>query len=196
MFWWHGWTEGLISGFKLKKKQKNPQLACEGELWADLSGVWKKMDRVITTPFCISQRWRGSNESSLFLFISTFHGDVIQWKHFSRNWPFVRGTTSHRCIPVTKASDLCFHLVHDDVIKWKYFSNYWPFMQEIHVSLINSRYQDQRLGALMFSLIYASANGWANNWDAIAPITTSLMLSWKGSQTITSINDDRVRRCF
>ena len=27
----------------------------------------------MTTPYCILQRWRGYNESSLFLFISTFH---------------------------------------------------------------------------------------------------------------------------
>ena len=31
------------------------------------------------------------------------HDDVIKWKHFPRNWPFVRGI--HRSIPRTKASD-------------------------------------------------------------------------------------------
>ena len=31
------------------------------------------------------------------------HDDVIKWKHFPRNWPFVRGI--HRWIPHTKASD-------------------------------------------------------------------------------------------
>ena len=33
-------------------------------------------------------------------------------------------------------------------------------------------------------------------WEAIAPITAPLMLSSKGSQTITSINDDTVRQGF
>ena len=33
-------------------------------------------------------------------------------------------------------------------------------------------------------------------WEAIAPITAPLMLSPKGSQTITSINDDTVRQGF
>ena len=75
-------------------KKKPTQLACEGELWGDLSGVWKKMDRVIMTPYCMLQRWRGYNESSPFLFISTYYDDVIQWKHFPRYWPFVRG--NHR----------------------------------------------------------------------------------------------------
>ena len=31
------------------------------------------------------------------------HDDVIKWKHFPRNWPFVRGI--HRGIPHTKASN-------------------------------------------------------------------------------------------
>ena len=30
------------------------------------------------------------------------HDDVIKWKHFPRYWPFVRETTGHRWIPVTK----------------------------------------------------------------------------------------------
>ena len=30
---------------------------------------------------------------------------IIKWKHFPCYWPFVRGTTGHRWIPLTKASD-------------------------------------------------------------------------------------------
>ena len=41
-------------------------------------------------------------ESSLFVLL---HDDVIKWKHFPRNWPFVRGTHRDRWIPHTKASD-------------------------------------------------------------------------------------------
>ena len=39
------------------------------------------------------------------------HDDVIKWKHFPRNWPFVGEFTGPRWIPRTKASDaelLCF----------------------------------------------------------------------------------------
>ena len=31
--------------------------------------------------------------------------DIIKWKHFPRYWSFVRGTTAHRWIPLTMASD-------------------------------------------------------------------------------------------
>ena len=33
------------------------------------------------------------------------HDDVIKWKHFPRNWPFVWGIHRSRWIPHTKASD-------------------------------------------------------------------------------------------
>ena len=33
------------------------------------------------------------------------HDDVIKWKHFPRNWPFVRGIHRSRWFPHTKASD-------------------------------------------------------------------------------------------
>ena len=33
------------------------------------------------------------------------HDDVIKWKHFPRNWPFVRGIHRSRWLPHSKASD-------------------------------------------------------------------------------------------
>ena len=42
------------------------------------------------------------------------HDDIIKWKHFPRNWPFVRGIHRSRWIPHTKASDAglwCFCLI-------------------------------------------------------------------------------------
>ena len=33
------------------------------------------------------------------------HDDVIKWKHFPRNWPFVRGIHRSRWIPHTEASN-------------------------------------------------------------------------------------------
>ena len=85
------------------------------------------MDRIIMTQYWILQRWCGYNERLLFLFTSTFHDDVIQWKHFPRYWPFVRGN---------------------------------------HQSPLDTPHKVQWLGALMFSLICAWRNGWANNRDA------------------------------
>ena len=57
-------------------------------------------------------------------------------------------------------------ILHDDVIKWKHFPRYWPFVREIHWSPVNSFHKGKRRGALMFSLICAWTNGWANNREA------------------------------
>ena len=67
----------------------------------------------------------------------------------------------------TKAIVIGFLLWHsDDVIKWKHFSRYWPFVRGIHRSPVNSPHKGQWRGALMFSLICAWTNGWANNREA------------------------------
>ena len=58
------------------------------------------------------------------------------------------------------------HWCHDDVIKWKHFPRYWPFVRGIHRSPVNSPHKGQWRGALMFSLICAWTNGWANNRNA------------------------------
>ena len=55
---------------------------------------------------------------------------------------------------------------HDVVTKWKYFPRYWTFTQGIHRSPVNSPQKGQWRGALMFSLICAWTNNWANNEDA------------------------------
>ena len=55
---------------------------------------------------------------------------------------------------------------HDGVIKWQYFSRYWPFVRGIHRLPVNSPHKDQWRGALMFSLICARVNGWANTCEA------------------------------
>ena len=68
---------------------------------------------------------------------------------------------------------------HDDVIKWKYFPRHWPFVRRIHRLPVNSPHKGQWCGALMFSLMCAWTNRWANNgeaviWDAIALTVTPL----------------------
>ena len=52
---------------------------------------------------------------------------------------------------------------HDDVIKWIHFPRYWAFVQGIHRSPVFSSHKGQWRGALMFSLICAWTNDWANN---------------------------------
>ena len=56
--------------------------------------------------------------------------------------------------------------IHDDVIKWKHFPRNWPFARGIHRSTVDSPHKGQWRGALMFSLISAWTNGWANIRDA------------------------------
>ena len=57
----------------------------------------------------------------------------------------------------------CIYHQHDDVIKWKRFRRYWPFVRGIHRSPVISPHKGQWSGALMFPLICAWINGWANN---------------------------------
>ena len=44
--------------------------------------------------------------------------------------------------------------------------SYWPFVQGIRRSPVNSQHKGQWYVALMFSLILAWTNSWANNGDA------------------------------
>ena len=39
------------------------------------------------------------------------HDNVIKWKHFPRCWPFVREFTSHRWLPLKKASDAALYII-------------------------------------------------------------------------------------
>ena len=63
-----------------------------------------------------------------------------------------------------KSCDVVY--MHDDVIKWKHFPRNWPFVRKIHRSPVNFPHKGQWRGALMFSLIYAWINDWANNREA------------------------------
>ena len=62
--------------------------------------------------------------------------------------------------------DFPLHSPYDDVIKWKHFLRYWPFVRGSHRSPVNSPHKGQWHGVLMFSLICARTNGWANNRGA------------------------------
>ena len=58
------------------------------------------------------------------------------------------------------------YLPHDDVMQWNHFPCYWPFVRGIHRLPVDSTHKDQWRGALMFSLICAWTNDWANNRNA------------------------------
>ena len=56
------------------------------------------------------------------------HDDVIKWKHFLRYWPFVRESTGHWWIPLTKASDAelwCFLWSAPEQTVKKYLRRRW-----------------------------------------------------------------------
>ena len=55
--------------------------------------------------------------------------------------------------------------IREDVIKWKHFPCYWPFVRRIHWSLVGSPHRGQWHRALMYSMICAWTNGWANKQD-------------------------------
>ena len=65
-----------------------------------------------------------------------------------------------------KSLKMAVPCTHDDVIKWKHFPRYWPFVRGIHWSPVNWPPKRQWRGALMFSLICAWINSWANHRDA------------------------------
>ena len=86
--------------------------------------------------------------------------------------------------------------IHDDVIKWKHFPRNWPFVRKIHRSPVNFPHKGQWRGALMFSLIYAWINDWANNREAgdlrrypvhydVIVMFTSLVADWMSGSTLS-----------
>ena len=79
---------------------------------------------------------------------------------------------------------------HDDVIKWKHFPRYWPHVRGIHRSPVDSPHIDQWRGALMFSLICAWTNVWANNRDA------SDLRRHRGHYDVTVLTIHDCRRCL
>ena len=58
-------------------------------------------------------------------------------------------------------------LAHDAAIKWKHFPRNWSFVRGIHRWPVDSPHRGQWRGALMFSSISVSTNGWVNNLDAV-----------------------------
>ena len=79
-----------------------------------------------------------------------------------------RNSYGHRYANETKSCffDCDLKKDRDDVIRWKHFPCYWPFVRGNHRSPVNSPHKGQWRGALMFSMICISINGWVNNREA------------------------------
>ena len=106
--------------------------------------------------------WSGKNFAYLFKFPMNRGRQLLKMKYSSV-------MSNHIKCKIQSRKDGCHTqrpLLHNDVIKWNHFPCYWPFMWGIHWSLVNSPHKGQWRGALVFSLICAWTNGWANNRDA------------------------------
>ena len=74
-------------------------------------------------------------------------------------------TTSSAQLKASKSSmNLSSCQLHDDNIKRKHFARYWPFVKRIHRPPPPQKRPVTR--NLVFSLIFAWTNGWANNREA------------------------------
>ena len=74
---------------------------------------------------------------------------------------------------------------HDDVIKWEHLPRNWPFVRGINWWPVDSPHKGQWCGALMFPLICAWTNSWANNHCAhygvtvmVVPISANQLWHW------------------
>ena len=115
--------------------------------------------------------WFENCFSSIQISLTFFQGSSSQWVSIEpdnglvlNRWQAIIWTNDglilwHICVPQPR-------WVHDDVIKWKHFPRYWPFVRGIHRSSVNSPHKGQWRGALMFSSIWTSTNGLANNRGA------------------------------
>ena len=87
----------------------------------------------------------------------------MSWLTHSSNY----STTIHPRVSWIWFKLYCVVLWHDDVMKWKhFFPRNWPFVKGIHRSPVDSLSKGQLRRALMYSLMCAWTNGWANNRDA------------------------------
>ena len=111
---------------------------------------------------------------------SSLHSTRVTPERSNMSWPPttspVRTIHFIRLATATGFQELCMYVCvrvcvinsysHDDVIKWRHFPCYWPFVRGFHRTAVESLHNDQWRGALMFSLICAWTDIWANNRDA------------------------------
>ena len=93
---------------------------------------------------------------------ANIYNDFVSWNYETRL--ILERTTINNYHFIMRPAGLIS--IHDDVIKWKHISCYCPFVTGIHRSLMDSPHKGQWRGTLMFYLICAWTNGWANNRNA------------------------------
>ena len=96
------------------------------------------------------------------------------WSHQCACWRPSQLRAEAAAGTVTIKSQTCMvstYRFSDECVPWwrhqmETFSRYWPFVRGIQRSLVNSPLKGQWRGALMFSLISTSINGWVNTREA------------------------------
>ena len=104
----------------------------------------------------------------LFWNYSFIFGDLPAYSMIFVYWGFCNMWGNRAVIPSVTLSlvkVIAKSLTHDDVIKWEYFPRNWPSVRGIHWTPMNSPHKGQWRRALMFSLICAGTNSWANYMD-------------------------------
>ena len=101
---------------ELSLTKDTPYLILAGKLWGSFGNICENIDRVIMALHCTSQQgtycqWQNMLQCLVDVFIIIFwyqklfnffncilpvlqlfiHDDIIKWKHFPYNWPFVQG---------------------------------------------------------------------------------------------------------
>ena len=77
--------------------------------------------------------------------------------------------------------------LHDDVIEWKHFLRYWIFVRGIHRWPVDSHHKGHWRGALMFYLICAWTNGWANKPSRLRWFRTPSCSLWRHCNVIEDV---------
>ena len=90
---------------------------------------------------------------------------LVKW-HLILSRAYVANVRSLYLLLHSSVRRLCKHNKHDGAIKWNHFPCYWPFVKGNLWSPVNSPHKRLWRGAVMFSLICAWTNEWANHKDA------------------------------
>ena len=119
--WWHELSalcvvvKSIKSDIDLGRRRKRPSkwlFGATGDVLACPNRMSQKGIRYDSPQYL---EFRGKLTRNVFIFtcieMRMPHDDVFKWKHFSRYWPFVKGSSGHLWIPITKTSDVevwCF----------------------------------------------------------------------------------------
>ena len=117
---------------------------------------------IIRSSCCGLNYFQETEKPLAFYFNFQYRDDILYWiLHRWRNYlsyTIITMATDELAAQRNKS-------LYGNVIKRKHFPSYWPFVRGIHRSPVNSPPKGQWRGALMFALICAWTNSWANNED-------------------------------